>query len=158
MNLKEDIKKEINKTIERLVPFKARVNVSVGAPEESASTGLVAGDVHIVKELFKHGNRWMAVIEEDGKEFQWGVEYFDKINSLSLKEKRKLCVGCEDNFYNSNNNLGIENCWSLEGSKLCKKKEVHINDTPPWTHQPVIDTLDCFKRKQYVYVGPERTN
>lgn len=28
------------------------------------------------------------------------------------------CIGCYNNFYNSNNNLGIKECWLLKTAKI----------------------------------------
>ena len=39
---------------------------------------------------------------------------------MTKAEKRKHCTGCEDNFYNGNNDLGVNECWSLDNMKLIK--------------------------------------
>ena len=44
---------------------------------------------------------------------------------------KDYCVGCRDNFYNGNNNLGVKECWCLKDAKLVMKKEVHIDQAPP---------------------------
>jgi hypothetical protein len=62
------------------------------------------------------------------------------------------CIGCENNFYNGNNDLGIQVCWSLENMTLIKRKEVHINQRPPWTQKPRM-IPSCFNKKQYVYIN-----
>jgi len=36
---------------------------------------------------------------------------------MTKGEKRKLCVGCRDNFYNGNNGLGVKECWLLKGAR-----------------------------------------
>jgi len=75
---------------------------------------------------------------------------------LNKQEKRKLyCGGCEDNFYNGNNSYGIKECWNLESAKVVMKKEVHIDQVPPWKQKP-IKTLSCYHRRRYVYVGPNQ--
>lgn len=70
------------------------------------------------------------------------------------RDKQKYCRGCEDDFYNINEKKG---CWNLADARLVLKKEVHINQVPPWNQEP-IRVLSCFKRKQYVYVGPQQTH
>ena len=44
---------------------------------------------------------------------------------------KDYCVGCRDNFYNGNNDLGVKECWCLKDAKLVMKKEVHIDQAPP---------------------------
>lgn len=34
---------------------------------------------------------------------------------------KKYCVGCRDNFYNGNNDLGVKECWKLKNAKLKTK-------------------------------------
>ena len=72
------------------------------------------------------------------------------------EEKLKHCSGCRNDFYNGNNNLGVEECWSLKKARLVLKKEVHINQIPPWNQEPK-QVLSCYHRDGYVYVDPERT-
>lgn len=72
--------------------------------------------------------------------------------AISKVEKLKLCNGCEDNFYNGNNPLGIKECWLLKTAKVAMKKQVHINQYPPWKQKP-IRTLSCYHQKQYIFVG-----
>jgi len=31
---------------------------------------------------------------------------------------KKHCVGCRNNFYNGNNDIGVSECWSLKNAKL----------------------------------------
>lgn len=76
---------------------------------------------------------------------------------LSKAEKLKMCVGCRDDFYNGNNDLGVKECCHLGSAKKVQRKEVGFWDEPPWDHQPVIDTLSCYHAKGYVYVEPHRT-
>ena len=68
----------------------------------------------------------------------------------------KHCIGCEDNFYNDNNNYGIKKCWCLDDAKLIERKQVGINDVPPWNQQPII-IPNCYKKNGYVFVSPDRT-
>jgi len=34
-----------------------------------------------------------------------------------MKGKKEYCVGCQDNFYNGNNDMGIKECWGFEHAK-----------------------------------------
>lgn len=71
------------------------------------------------------------------------------------KMNKKHCEGCEDNFYNGNNQYDIKECWCLKKAKLVMKKKVHINQTPPWKQKP-IKVPDCYKVKKYVFISGER--
>lgn len=35
---------------------------------------------------------------------------------------KKDCIGCYNNFYNGNNNLGVKECWSFDRKKKCVTK------------------------------------
>lgn len=68
---------------------------------------------------------------------------------------KKHCIGCRDNFYNGNNDLGVQKCWCLAKAKLVLKKEVHINQVPPWTQKAKL-VPDCYRKPQYVYVDKDQ--
>lgn len=36
----------------------------------------------------------------------------------------KHCVGCEDDFYNGKNELGVQKCWSLKSAKLMTRYRI----------------------------------
>jgi hypothetical protein len=77
-------------------------------------------------------------------------------DGMTKEEKLKRCIGCEQNFYNGNNDLGVEECWNLKNATLMLKKEVCINQVPPWNQAP-REFLSCFQRKGFIYVDPEKT-
>ncbi len=68
---------------------------------------------------------------------------------------KKHCRGCRNNFYNGNNDLGVNECWSLKDAKLIMRKEVHINDVPPW-NQKAEKFPDCYHKPKFVYVAANR--
>ena len=74
---------------------------------------------------------------------------------MTKMEKLKHCVGCRNDFYNGKNELGVKECWSLEKTEMVWKKEVHIDQRPPWT-QKAKRFLSCFHRPRHVYVKPEQ--
>jgi hypothetical protein len=39
-----------------------------------------------------------------------------------LECKKKLCLGCREDFYNGKNSLGVKECWYFKGSKLEEDK------------------------------------
>lgn len=76
---------------------------------------------------------------------------------MNKTERLKYCIGCRNNFYNDNNSLDIKECWSLKDAKMVSKKEVHIDQVPPWTQKP-IRLLSCFHKDGFWYVEPDRIN
>jgi len=68
---------------------------------------------------------------------------------------KKHCVGCRDNFYNGNNDLGVRQCWSLKSAKLVMRKEVHVDQVPPW-NQEARELPDCYRKPRFIYVDPSR--
>lgn len=74
--------------------------------------------------------------------------------AMTKVEKLKHCSNCTENFYNGNNSYGIKECWHLKTAKLVLKKQVHINQRPPWKQKP-IKVLSCFRMKNYVFVNPK---
>jgi hypothetical protein len=76
---------------------------------------------------------------------------------MTISQKLKYCVGCRDNYYNrpetSNSSDGL--CWGIHFAKLVSRKEVHINQKPPWK-QKAIKVLHCYHRPRYVYVEPNQ--
>lgn len=73
---------------------------------------------------------------------------------MKLTEKLKYCVGCHDNVYNHGCG-GSNQCWSLPNAKLVWKKEVSIDQRPPWL-QKAKRVLDCYHKPRYVYVGKDQ--
>lgn len=74
---------------------------------------------------------------------------------MTESEKKQKCAGCRDNFYNSSNSTTGE-CWSLNDAKMVWKKEIPVDQRPPWT-QKARRFLSCFRRTRCVYVSPEQT-
>ena len=72
---------------------------------------------------------------------------------ISNKDKKQYCEGCYNNIYNGGM---AKECWNLKDAKVMKRKRVHINDVPPWEHQPVATTLSCFRVSKFVFVKPEQ--
>lgn len=69
---------------------------------------------------------------------------------------KQYCTGCVDDFYNGNNDLGVDECWHLSTAQLVTRKKVGINDRPPWLHEP-ITTLSCRREVGSIFVEPDRT-
>jgi hypothetical protein len=67
---------------------------------------------------------------------------------------RKHCVGCEQDFYNGKNSLGVKVCWHLKDAKLVMRKRVGMWETPPWQRTP--ERLpNCYQETGYIFVDPK---
>lgn len=77
------------------------------------------------------------------------------LNHVSKPAKRMLCRGCNDDFYNGQNPLGVKECWHFKQAKVIRKKKVGINDVPPWKTQRVVVVLSCRRERGFVFVNPE---
>jgi len=71
-------------------------------------------------------------------------------------DKKRYCLGCEDDFYNGKNEHGIKECWHFKDAKVVWRKPVGTWERPPWTSKS-IRVLDCFRKKGTHYVDPKRT-
>ena len=68
--------------------------------------------------------------------------------------RTKYCVGCYNDYYNQSE---PKHCWGLSKARVILRKEVHINDVPPWNHTPKL-LPDCYRKPKYVYVGADQTH
>ena len=73
---------------------------------------------------------------------------------MSNKSK-SMCVGCENNFYNGNNSYGVKECWSFENAIIKIRKQVGLNDRPPWKWKGK-KMLSCYHKKGYFFVDGNR--
>lgn len=71
-----------------------------------------------------------------------------------MKKSKSMCIGCEDNFYNGNNQLGVKECWMYKTAKIVDKIQIHINQSPPYDKNLAEKRLNCFHKKQYVFTSP----
>lgn len=71
------------------------------------------------------------------------------------KVTKKNCIMCEDNFYNGNNHLGVEECWRLETAVMVKKIPVPVHMPPPYKSIKAQMVPSCYRRKGMTYVKPE---
>ncbi len=78
------------------------------------------------------------------------------LTHVTKQGKLEMCTGCNENFYNGNNDLGVKECWNLEKAHIVHKKKIGINDVPPWKTQPVVRMLSCRREKGYIFVEPKQ--
>jgi len=69
--------------------------------------------------------------------------------------KKSDCIGCYNNDYNYGLDRAKE-CWCFETAELIWRKEVHIDQVPPW-NQKAKKLPSCYKKQRYVYVKPNQT-
>jgi hypothetical protein len=70
--------------------------------------------------------------------------------------EKSHCSGCREDYYNYGGTSSSGECWSLKSAKLIMRKKVHINDAPPW-NQKAQKFPNCYRKPQYVFVGPDQT-
>lgn len=115
--------------------------------------GLERGDIvrHITSAetyvvLANYGDRITAVKHAD----MTNPAEWESVTAEQRKSK-SMCGGCEDDFYNTSNS----SCWSFASATIKSRKVVHIDDVPPWKHEPKM-MLSCYHKKQHVIVDSDR--
>lgn len=73
---------------------------------------------------------------------------------MSRKITKRDCVGCRDNFYNGNNDLGVQECWSFKDATMEKRIDIPVHQRPPYSKLTTLRP-SCYKRTGYVHVKPE---
>lgn len=71
------------------------------------------------------------------------------------KMDKKHCAGCYCNDYNHGLG-GAKECWNLADAKVILRKEVHVDQVPPWK-QKARRFPNCYHRQRYVYVKADQT-
>ncbi len=62
------------------------------------------------------------------------------------------CEGCEDDFYNGKNPMGIEDCWLFEKAELAIRFQLHYDSVP--TKRANFQKMNCpkcFHRTRHAY-------
>lgn len=72
---------------------------------------------------------------------------------MKTKPTKRACVGCRNNFYNGNNDLGITECWSLRDAEWVQRRRVPINMAPPYYQKPEW-VLRCRSEAGYAFISP----
>lgn len=61
---------------------------------------------------------------------------------MTHEEKKRLCQGCRDNYYNQSGNSTIGECWMLSKAEPVVRTSVGTWQPPPYTWNPQT-TLSC---------------
>ena len=61
---------------------------------------------------------------------------------MTIEEKKMLCHGCRDDYYNRPGNTPNGQCYSLEKAKVVQRTKVGWWQNSPYTWQPQ-ETLSC---------------
>ena len=63
---------------------------------------------------------------------------------MKIKDKR-LCLGCDSNFYNGNNPFWIKECWHFKDAKVVTRYRIGVH-TPCDRKENFtkVQILDCF--------------
>lgn len=77
-----------------------------------------------------------------------------EVSRLSLLNVR-YCCGCENDFYNGKNDLGVQQCWSRDGAIFGTYRLVPIDLPPPYKSLKLQKLPTCYRRKRHVKVKPE---
>ena len=67
---------------------------------------------------------------------------------------KSKCAGCYNNDYNHGLG-GAKECWNFKAAKLIMRKEVHVDQRPPW-NQKARMFPNCYQKSRYVYVRPDQ--
>lgn len=60
----------------------------------------------------------------------------------STQDKKRLCSGCRDDYYNRPGNSENGECWSLATAKIVERTSVGYFQNPPYEWNPQT-TLSC---------------
>lgn len=64
-----------------------------------------------------------------------------------------MCSGCRNSFYNGNNELGVQECWSFKSAEAVIRYK--LNCKTPMNIREAYQkcrTLDCYHQSGYVHL------
>lgn len=67
---------------------------------------------------------------------------------------KRDCVGCENDFYNGKNPLGVNECWSFKDATLVKRIRIGVWQPPPYKGKP-ISVPSCRHERGNCLIKPE---
>lgn len=71
----------------------------------------------------------------------------------SKRVTKRDCAGCEQNFYNGNNPMGITECWSLKSAEFKTRFRLSVH-TPMGNRAGYNKERrpNCYQQKGYVFL------
>lgn len=72
----------------------------------------------------------------------------------TMKKTKEACCGCYNDDYNRGLG-GSKECWSYKSAKIIKRIGISVHRPPPYDKDSAEPMMDCYTRKQMVYVNPE---
>lgn len=61
------------------------------------------------------------------------------------------CIGCDDNFYNGHNPIGVKECWLLKSANLMTRWANGINDPTVKGNLHEVQKPNCYHQRGTVY-------
>lgn len=68
-----------------------------------------------------------------------------------MSDKKTLCRGCRDDFYNQPGNSTSGECWMLAKAKVVERTMVGVWQNPPYSWMPA-KTLNCHSPDGSVWI------
>lgn len=66
---------------------------------------------------------------------------------------KKHCIGCRNNFYNGNNDIGVKECWYLKDAKIITRYEIGYH-TPTYKENfRKVKKPNCYSRVGTYYMN-----
>lgn len=56
------------------------------------------------------------MVKDDGEVF-----LSNNVGGRNMKKDKQYCIGCHDDFYNGNNEMGIPECWGFKSAKVVSR-------------------------------------
>lgn len=78
---------------------------------------------------------------------------------MKNSEVSKYCSGCDNNFYNGNNQYGVKQCWSVPDAKIVWGKLLSVDQPCPDDYLKTAKKVrrpNCYRPKRIIFVTRER--
>lgn len=71
-----------------------------------------------------------------------------------INDKKNLCRGCHNDFYNQPGNSTTGECWHLQSATVVERTKIGVWQNPPYRWQP-RQTLSCHMPDGERWIGPD---
>jgi hypothetical protein len=102
------------------------------------------------RQMLGHANCFAEAIEVGEKIVELEALY-TRLHAVTVEN----CFGCEDNFYNGENPLGVKECWHLKSARLEHRVIVPSDLRPPWK-MPGQLLPNCYRRHGCVVLSEKQ--